>query len=622
MDVARAVNLLNRRAGELARQLHAEAGSSRGMVRLGNRFMPAGVFDGSLTLWPGTGGSALVPGPCPPQSAATPEEGVTVPTGHGEGRILGVADLMVLEQSLLRYELGDIAHIENVLLNERRSRKFRTATTTEREELVETETTETKEQDLSSSERFELQTESETVMSQQASREAGLTISASYGPSVDATSNFNISSNTSREESSRAAATYAREVTTKAVQRVQQRALKRRFLRTVSEVEEVNFHGFDNRGGQGDISGIYRFVDKISRAQVVNYGKRLMFEFLVPEPAAFLRYAATRRPADESFPARPEPPGYCLADGASFAPLQPFDVNPDNYAYWAGKYGAEDVTPAPPQFVIASGAKKSPEQMPTQGSRKINNDLLDVSIPEGYLPQSAFVNLYGETQAGKHQLVVQVQDKQAFYVEPTDDAFTWVVRLEPTPTLSVTLNSIGFHNYEILATVFCTLSPERYEEWQLKTFASIMGAYAERKSRYDQALAEARLQAEDGTVRGVTRSPTVSASGRSSRRGASRSSPANASTSSTPWGGTWPRTGTPRSTSRRQRPRPPGCGPSSSASSGTTSRTSSTPTSGARRPSGPSWRSSPTTTRCTRASCRRAQLACRCRCGRGSRNGS
>jgi hypothetical protein len=270
----------------------------------------------------------------------------------------------------------------------------------------------------------------------------------------------------------------------------------------VNEVEEVNQHGFDNRDGPGDIVGVYRFVDKICRAQVVNYGKRLMFEFLVPEPAAFLRYAVTRRPVDETFPVQPEPPGYCLADGTSFASLQPFDVNRDNYAYWAGKYGAEDVAPAPPPFVIASDTKKSPDQMATVGTRKIGNDLLDVSIPDGYLCQSAVVNLYGETQAGKHQLVVQVQDKQAFYVEPTDDVFTWPLRVEPTPTLSVTINAIGFHNYELLATVFCTLSREKYEEWQLKTYASIMNAYADRKSRYEQAVAEARLQAEDGTVKG------------------------------------------------------------------------------------------------------------------------
>jgi hypothetical protein len=504
VDVAKAISLLDRRAGDLARRLHADTGSAGGVVRVGNQLVPAGTFDGTLRPFPfPRPPKPLRPGPCPPRPATTPDAGITVPSGSGEARVLGMADLMVLEQSLLRYELGEIAHIENVLLNERRSRKFRTATTTERTELVETETIETKEHDLSSTERFELQTESQTVVNQQASSEMGITVSASYGPSVEVTANYNVASTTSREESSRAAATYAREVTTKAVQRVQQRALKRRFVRTVTETEETNQHGFDNRGGQGDIVGVYRFVDKIYRAQVVNYGKRLLLEFLVPEPAAFLRYAMTRRPLDETFPPKPEPPGYCLADGTSFAPLQPTDVTRDNYTYWAGKYGAQDVTPPPPQFVIAQEAKKSPEEMPTINTDvKVNSDLLDVTISDGYLCQSAFVNLYGETQAGPHKLVIQVQDKQTFYTEPTDDGFTWALRVEPTPKLSVTLNALRFHNYEMLVTVFCTLSKEKYEEWQLKTYASIMGAYADQKSRYDTAVAEARLRAEDAAVTG------------------------------------------------------------------------------------------------------------------------
>lgn len=130
----------------------------------------------------------------PAPQSPIPSDGVTVPTGHGDARILGIADLMVLEQELSRYELGEIAHIENVLRSETRSRTFKTSTTTEQTEITETETTEEKERDLSSTERFELQSESQQIINTNASKEAGLTIHASYGPSVDATSNFSFSS--------------------------------------------------------------------------------------------------------------------------------------------------------------------------------------------------------------------------------------------------------------------------------------------------------------------------------------------------------------------------------------------------------------------------------------------
>ena len=124
-----------------------------------------------------------------------------------------------MEQQILRYELGEIAHIENVLKSETRSRTFKTSTTTAETETVERETTEDKEQDLSSSERFELKSESQTVIGENASKDGGLTIHASYGPSVDATSNFNFSSSNSRQESDTASSSYAREIATKAINR-------------------------------------------------------------------------------------------------------------------------------------------------------------------------------------------------------------------------------------------------------------------------------------------------------------------------------------------------------------------------------------------------------------------
>jgi hypothetical protein len=138
---------------------------------------------------------------------------------------------------------------------------------------------------------------------------------------VDATANYNASSSTSTQQSNTAATNYAREVTNKAVDRVQTRTLTRRTVTISHVIEEVNKHSFDNKNGTADIVGIYRYVDKIYRAQVVNYGKRLMLEFTVPEPAAFIRYALINKPVDNVPQVEPDPPGYCLADGKTFVPL-------------------------------------------------------------------------------------------------------------------------------------------------------------------------------------------------------------------------------------------------------------------------------------------------------------
>lgn len=189
---------------------------------------------------------------------------------------------------------------------------------------------------MSIDERFQLQTESQTVINNTASKAAGLTIHASYGPpSVDATATYNTSSSSSTQQSNQTSSAYAREVTSKAVQRVQTQTLTSRTVTTLHVATEVNRHGFDNTDGTDDIVGVYRFVDKIYEAQIVNYGKRLMLEFIVPEPSAFLRYAMTNRPIDSVTANNPDPPGYCQADGATFTALQPSDITSDNYMFWA-----------------------------------------------------------------------------------------------------------------------------------------------------------------------------------------------------------------------------------------------------------------------------------------------
>jgi hypothetical protein len=483
VEVATAVGALERRSVGLARQLFADAD-------------PAVVGNGAAAL-------VRTPGPCPAAPVSpVPDDAPTVPVGHGDAKVLGIADLMVVEQDLLRYELGEIAHIENVLKSETRSRTFKTSQTTERTDTTETETTEEKSQDLSSTERFELQTESQTVINDTASKSGGLTIHASYGPSVDATSNFNFASGSSRQQTAGSSASFAREVTTKAANRVTTRTLTSRTVRTVSVIEETNQHSFDNKSGNNDIVGVYRFVDKVYQAQVVNYGKRLMLEFVVPEPAAFLRHALTSTATGGLSVVEPDPPGFCV-DG-TFAPLQAEDITRDNYLFWASKYGAQDVTTPPPSIALTSATKKAADSLPTSGDRKISSELLDIPIPAGYLAQSAAVNIFGETQAGTHKIVYQMQNQQREYVEPVDDGGgPFLLNLQPASALALTLNSVGFHNYEVLVTALCTVTPETFQAWQLKTFSSVMNAYLDLKSRFDQAVAEARLQAGDGALGGT-----------------------------------------------------------------------------------------------------------------------
>ncbi|SFU67378.1 hypothetical protein [Nitrosospira multiformis] len=117
IDVAMAISLIEKQSREINNRLYASRSSMRYVVSIGNNLVASDIFVGEMPIElenpvtePGT------PGVCPPVSATNITDEVTVPHGtHGEARVLGFADLMVVEQELVGYRLGEIAHIEKCL---------------------------------------------------------------------------------------------------------------------------------------------------------------------------------------------------------------------------------------------------------------------------------------------------------------------------------------------------------------------------------------------------------------------------------------------------------------------------------------------------------------------------
>ena len=86
------------------------------------------------------------------------------------------------------------------------------------------------------------------------------------------------------------------------------RSREERMRRSLERYEEKNEHGFDNKLGTGHVIGIYRWVDKYYKARLINYGKRLMLEFIVPEPAAFYLHLQLKQTLKGVTMKQPVPP--------------------------------------------------------------------------------------------------------------------------------------------------------------------------------------------------------------------------------------------------------------------------------------------------------------------------
>ncbi|MFZ1321222.1 MAG: hypothetical protein WAT71_06660 [Ignavibacteria bacterium] len=472
-------------------------------------------------------GSIRTPGICSPQNIKVTAESTPITTnGKHEVRVLGIADLLIVEQKLARYELGEISHIENVLKSELRDRKHRISNLTEESVTTETEETDFKENDLSSSERFELQSESQKVINESTNIEAGATISASYG-FVDSTANFNYSNNNSLSETQRSASNFARETISKAVSKLEKRNLERRFRRTVKETEEINQHTFDNtKDGADNITGIYRFVNKIYNAQIVNYGKRLMLEFIVPEPAAFLRHVMTLQPTDNSI-VKPEEPGYCSSYGRVFTPLRAQDIDKTSYLIWSSKYGVENITPPPAEYIII-GQSFSKDGQDLRKETESNtehhiywhSENAPIAINNGYLPQQGkavvdftYVDIANiNTESTNQKLTVQLGDEQHTFMPqeyPTDLADqkkydpnaniinhkSFVIEGKPTNSLPLTISTWGVMAFGLNITLLCKRTEEALVKWQIDTYNAIMNAYNDQLNRYYNAIESAKIRA-------------------------------------------------------------------------------------------------------------------------------
>lgn len=219
---------------------------------------------------------------------------------------VGIGDLKVVRQSLVEYSAGEISHIHNVMQGETKERTHRRLERTEDVFSFTSGREDEMSSDTQSTDRNELKRETENVL--RSSLNVGANASVQYNhPVVVATVGATFASGTESSGTAKVAQNFSREVVSKAVSRVVSRVTEQRSVTKTYESEEVNKHAFTAPGQH--ISGIYQWVDKRYKAQLFNYGKRMMFEFVLPEPAAMYVEARLRAFEDALiYPQRPEEP--------------------------------------------------------------------------------------------------------------------------------------------------------------------------------------------------------------------------------------------------------------------------------------------------------------------------
>lgn len=423
------------------------------------------------------------------------EEGEPITESDAEKTVLygvsqlGIADFRRVEQEVCCYVPGEVSHIENIMAREYKERSTRNLNVSEQT----TERTSEKEvenlTDTTSTERNELQSEASSIVNSDNATSFGANASVSGGGFIkfSAGTNFNSSSSNSTSNSNLQAQTYAQEVTERAMERVVQKISTKRTSRMLREYEENNTHGFDNRKGDKHVTGVYRWVDKIYKNKLINYGKRLMYEFALPEPAKFYIESYFKNgDGDEKtkegliIPKKPIHPKD-LSYGVSSAKY----INENNYQRIASVYGADIEAPIEKDLKIGKSFKKDDKNYTSTGFSSN-----DIKIPKGYTATKGTVRwsiTYKDN--GNKSLVISLGDslKRVFGKNSTQTV-DYDFSDSYAESVPFSYRAWEIHSAHFNVTVNCVRTSEVYQKWQNETYKAIMDAYNERLLEYNEFM--------------------------------------------------------------------------------------------------------------------------------------
>lgn len=402
---------------------------------------------------------------------------------------LGIADYLKVVQSVHAYVPGEVSNIENVMASELRHKS-----SVAREYSEVTDTTSKSEEtekisDTTKTSRTDMQTEVAKELDKQQS------ITAHTRFTYDAKAyKFEIgadyANNTAQHDSTRQAVMKSQEITERALERVLTKISEERVQKIIKEYTETNVHEYDNRGSVTDtdnpeaarpqhITGVYRWIDKKMKNQIYNYGKRTMFEFMVPEPAKLHRLALTVAKAEQlTAPIDPRKSPTNTMANAKAATQQLLE-------HWAGVYGVS-LSALPALFKVQNIGR---QDFKLDGDGTTRN--LPIIIDDNYAATSVKV-MFGHNREKHHNTIFGGGNKsQTLYysnfnggMHSSTSRDTYVTYKEANFS---GLNISGTYNYSFRGdnldgchfafSINCKLSDSFLDAWKTESFNAIITAY-------------------------------------------------------------------------------------------------------------------------------------------------
>jgi hypothetical protein len=416
-----------------------------------------------------------------------------------------IADLFIIKEELARYEAGDVADIENVLAGELKVRRHRTLFRTESTTETEEETTTSEERDHQVSDKSSLQDEVKTTIDSKVGVDAGVTATFKYGEAITITPHANVTANFSKSQSENIARSYSKEIVDRSITKVQEKVSKLQITKIISELEERNKHSIDNtQAGAVHRAGLYYWVNKVTHAQVYNYGKHMMFDAILPEPAALWKTLYKDKILIDKNNNEPPKPT-----------VTPLAITRTNYGDFLNQYGistSDDVQPPDPQTALQVAFSQNVAK-PDSGKNMgfSSNEFKTSDIPTGYRAVRMEFDVRANSghpmsTGDKDEVAISVHVGNTVLLVDTLNEYQASEDGIPTPlrmaiwassgsrvmngeegTITVALAGFSSMAFEVSGTIsiICDLKEEAFEKWQGMIYNLIMDDYNRKLDAYN-----------------------------------------------------------------------------------------------------------------------------------------
>ncbi|MFT4908286.1 MAG: hypothetical protein ACI978_002376 [Oleispira sp.] len=410
-----------------------------------------------------------------------------------------LGDLQMVRHTLTGYQLGEIAHIENVMAGENKQTTYRKFDLTQ-DKQTDTLSEANYQEALKNSVNTDFLTEINNTITSESITTNFNNLSTTYGvsspPESKVTGGWNVAGDSSNPGSKdENAIKLAKQITTKAANNITHTVSKVRQQMQLSSTEHVEIHNIDNSQSATAKNGVYQWVNKEYEAYTTNYGKRLMINISVTHPAK--NYLCDVLRLDNTD--RIKPPTL-----ESLGIFGYKNISRENYGKLLTQYRVKNASEyTPPEHVQLVTTSFQAGEGPS--SQQLN-------IAPGYYASTATITAVYSTNI--EQLFGLVGENSftitAVANSPGDnDSATFGPQTyslsEETNTVCVSVSVLAEHsaahdtaitlqeearNYSVNILIHTELSDSRFEAWQIKVYEAVVLAADQCRSNYRQALDE------------------------------------------------------------------------------------------------------------------------------------